>query len=88
MFYLVSMSVTESSSDASSLVSTNEYLFENEEMSDDGPCEIGTPIIDSSTMAENSNVLSDDAAFACSVIQLLKKNREQNMKRKLDRLIF
>ena len=34
------MSSTESSSDASSLVSENECISENEEMSDDGACEI------------------------------------------------
>ena len=60
------MSSTESSSDESSSVSENEYLSENEEMSDDGACEIETSIIEGSTTAENSEVLGDDAAFACS----------------------
>ena len=60
------MSSTESSSNASSLVSENEYLSENEEMSDDGACEIETSIIEGSTTAETSKVLGDDATFACS----------------------
>ena len=59
------MSSTESSSDESS-VSENEYLSKNEEMSDDGACEIETSIIEGSTTAENSEVLGDDAAFVCS----------------------
>ena len=60
------MSSTESSSDESSSVSENEYLSENEEISDEGACEIETSIIEGSTTAENSEVLGDDAAFACS----------------------
>ena len=61
------MSSTASSSDESFSVSENEYLSENEEMSDDGACEIKTSIIEGSTTAENSEVfIDDDAAFACS----------------------
>ena len=48
------------------MLSEHEYLSEYEEVSDDGVCKIETSIIEGSTTAENSEVLGNDAAFACS----------------------
>ena len=61
------MSSTESCSDASSFVSENEYIYEYEEISEGEARNMETSIIGGPiNTAENSEVLGDDAAFACS----------------------
>mgnify|MGYP002803430777 CR=1 FL=1 len=62
------MSSTESCSDASSFVSENEYISEYEGISEVETRDMETSIIEGPFIntAENSEVLGDDAAFACS----------------------